>query len=63
MAALELCFLVCLVSADINVVFFCLFHLFETGSHFVALAILELSRSTHLALNSQKYTCLCIPNA
>lgn len=33
---------------------------FETGSHYVSLACLELTVQTKLALASQRSTCLCL---
>jgi hypothetical protein len=44
--------------------FTCLLVCFETWSlYFVALAILELTMLTRLALNSWIFTCLCLPGA
>jgi hypothetical protein len=40
-----------------------LFILFETGSHYVALAVLKLAMQTRLDLNTQRSTCLCLPSA
>lgn len=40
-----------------------LFYFFETGSYYVALASLELTIQTRMALNEQRSTCLCLPNA
>lgn len=36
---------------------------FETGSHSIALAILELVLLTKLASNSHRSACLCLPHA
>ena len=36
------------------------FDFFETGSHYVALVVLELTTQTSLASNSQRSTCLCL---
>jgi hypothetical protein len=32
----------------------------ETESHYVAIIFLELTTMTRLALNSQRYACLCV---
>ena len=36
---------------------------FETESHYVALAVLELTMLTRLACNSQRSACFCLPSA
>lgn len=43
--------------------FFCCFFFFKKESLYIALAVLELTMLTWLALNSQTYTCLCLPRA
>jgi hypothetical protein len=35
---------------------------FETESHHLVLAVLELTLNTRLTPNSQKYSCLCLPS-
>ena len=42
---------------------FCLLSFFETASHYVALAILELTEWTRLASNSPRAACLCLLSA
>ena len=39
------------------------FSFYEPGSHYVALAGLELTLLTRLASNSQRFACLCLPSA
>lgn len=43
--------------------FVCLLCPFESGSHYIALAGLELDMYTRLALDSQRSICLCLPSA
>lgn len=47
-------------AAEVNT-FCCCF--FEIGSHYRALAILEFSRYTRLALNLEQSACLCLSRA
>ena len=42
-------------------IFFVCFY--ETGSHYVGLAVLELTMQTRLASNSLRSACLCLPSA